>query len=96
MTVLEQIQYWQQDPSVLEDEGLTAPTQMSLSIAEVLVKIINPDRVVPSGAGGVSFSWTAYLYTLEVAAGGDLDLFVWNGAAIDKRLRWTLREGDGE
>ena len=91
MTVQEQIAEWLKDPSVLEDDGLDAPTTLSLTVAAALAQIMTPTRIVPSGDGGIVFTWDRHKYSLEVEWDGSVDFKVWQDVKIAARYLWKYQ-----
>jgi hypothetical protein len=76
-----QLSAWARDPHQLADEGVEAPSpatiQLAIDVASVLCEqsVEAPDRVVPTGDGGIVFRWrcAGFTWTLELDDDGSLE-----------------------
>lgn len=86
---------WGRDPSQLEDEGIDAPSKSVIDFANQLALILRdegspaPNRVIPSGDGGIVFKWSTgnRLETLEIHADYSIEFIVFHGSEIITRQK---------
>ena len=90
MSIHDTLKEWLKDPSIVEDDGLTPPTDASISIAFLWLRILDPTRVIPDGVGGVSFLWTPKQYRLNIDNCGSLTFHMWSGTTMLASRRWKV------
>lgn len=92
-TINEPLIDWGRDPSQLEDDGIDPPTTAIVTLASRFAMFLRneglpaPDRVIPSGDGGIVFKRSVgeYLETIEIGADASIQIIVFHGSKIDTR-----------
>jgi hypothetical protein len=90
-----QLMAWRSDPSRLEDEGIDAPSAVAFRSALLAAKVLRerglpaPDRVVPSGDGGIVFARKRdpYYSTFEIEANGSIEFIRMKNTKVVSRQR---------
>jgi hypothetical protein len=89
---------WGQDPGRFVEEGLTPPSAMAIRGACVLAGILRdldreaPQRVVPSGDGGIVFERRKgeLFEKIEIQEDGSVEWAAFRNSRLQSRDRWDL------